>query len=66
MQMDPHSGTTMCRKANVWYIPRNMYLVNQGTTSNYYAAEKHKLNSGNYILNIYHKLITRAIYHLCV
>jgi len=37
--MDPHSGTTMCRKANIWYILHNMYLVNQSTTSNYYAAE---------------------------
>jgi len=25
--MDPHSGTTICRKANIWYIPHNMYLI---------------------------------------
>jgi len=37
--MDPHSGTAMCRKANIWYIPHNMYLVNQSTTSNYHEAE---------------------------
>jgi hypothetical protein len=37
--MDPHSSTAMCRKANVWYILHNMYLVNQSTTFNYYAAE---------------------------
>jgi hypothetical protein len=66
MEIDPHSGTTMCRKANIWYIPHNTYLVNQSTASNYYAVKKQKLNSGNHISNIYHKLITRAIYHLCV
>jgi len=30
---------TMCRKANIWYISHNMYLVNQSITSIYYAAE---------------------------
>jgi len=40
--MDPHSGTTVCHKANIWYIPHNMYLVNQ---SNVYLTieRKHKL-----------------------
>jgi len=37
--MDPHSGTTMCRKANIWYILHNMYQENQSTTSIYYAAK---------------------------
>jgi hypothetical protein len=25
--MDHHSGMTTCRKANIWYIPYNMYLI---------------------------------------
>jgi hypothetical protein len=29
IQIDPHSGTTVCRKANIWYISHNVYLVNQ-------------------------------------
>jgi hypothetical protein len=37
--MDLHSGTKICCKANIWYIPHNMYLVSQSTTSNYNAAE---------------------------
>jgi hypothetical protein len=42
IQTDSHSGTMVCRKTNIWYIPHNMYLVNQ---SNVYLTmqRKHKL-----------------------
>jgi len=39
MQIDPHGGTMMCHKANIWYISYNMYIVNQSSTSNCYAAK---------------------------
>jgi hypothetical protein len=56
--MDLYSDTTKCRKANICYIPHNMYLVNQSITSIYLLySVKHKPNSENHILNIYHKLI---------
>jgi hypothetical protein len=39
--MNLDSGTTVYQKANLWYIPHNMYLVNQ---SNVYLTmqRKHK------------------------
>jgi hypothetical protein len=27
--MSPHSGTTKCRSANLWYTLHNMYLINR-------------------------------------
>jgi len=33
-----HNDTTICRKANIWYIPHNMYLIFR---VNIYAAEYH-------------------------
>jgi len=39
---DLHSGTTICRKANIWYIPHNMNLVHQSITSIHICSGKHK------------------------
>jgi hypothetical protein len=47
-KMSHHSGTTTCRKANMWYTSHNMYLIFR---VNIYAAEhiQHNLDSRKHI-----------------
>jgi len=52
------SGTTTCSSANIWHMPHNMYLIIRVWHISIYAAKNINLNSGNYNLYIYHKLIT--------